>query len=608
MKRWKKIVLGTLLLLLVALAVFLIPTIWGKPWSIDHFYARVFMEHALDHPQLLSSLRVLEPMGLDFHNDDLEDYSIEQTRRDLERAERSLDTLRRYDRERLDDPLSYDVLEWFLVDAVEGGRWPYHDYPVNQHSGFQSGLPDFMISIHQIGDEEGAENYLARLSGFGVAFDQTLEAIRHREQLGIVPPRFVMTHVLREMREMIAPPPEEHALYVHFEGEVDKIDGLSDARRAELLEDARATIADTVYPAYRRMIEHYAALEPTASTDDGVWKFPDGAAYYASVLRQYTTTDLTPEQVHAIGLLELERIKGEMREILEAEGLPSDDLGAVMKSLNNDPRFLYPDTEEGKRQILSDFQAIVDEIEAGMDPMFAMRPRAEVVVERIPEFKEETSTVAYYMQPAMDGSKPGTFYVNLRDVRDHPKFGMRTLAYHEAVPGHHYQIALAQEMEGVPFFRQIIPFTAYVEGWALYAEHVAAENGFQDDPYDRLGYLIAQAMRAARLVVDTGIHHERWTREEAIDFMIANTGMPEGEVVTEIERYIVRPGQACAYMVGFLEILRLRDDARAALQDEFDIREFHRVVLEDGALPLMLLRQVVEEWYSAPPENRAESG
>ncbi len=605
MKRWKKIVLGVVAVVSIALAVFLIPTIWGKPWSINHFYARTFLEYALDHPQLLTSLRVLEPMGLDFHNDDLEDFSIESTQRDLERAAANLEMLRSYDRERLEDRLSYDVLEWFLADAVEGGQWAFHNYPVNQLGGVQSGLPDFMMNIHQIVREKDARNYIERLSKFGTAFDQVLDSLKYREERGIVPPRFVMTHVLREMREFVSAAPEEHVLYTHFEEETGEIEGLEEVDRNEMLERLRGIIEGTVYPAYGRLIDHYAELEPTASTDDGVWKLPDGDEFYAYTLRSATTTEMGPEEIHEIGLREVERIQAEMRSILAAEGHPVEDLGAVMKDLNADPRFLYPDTDGGRQAVLDDYQAIIDEIDANMGSFFSVRPKAKVVVERVPEFRQATSPLAYYNPPPLDGSRPGIFYVNLRDVAEIPKFGMRTLAYHEAIPGHHYQIALAFEMEGVPFFRRIIPFTAYVEGWALYAEQVAAENGFQEDPYDRLGYLVAQIMRAARLVVDTGIHQKRWTRQEAIDYMLANTGMPEAEVISEIERYIVSPGQACAYMVGYLEILRLREEARQAMGSRFDIAEFHRIVLENGALPLTLLRRQVESWYRSGLEAAA---
>jgi uncharacterized protein (DUF885 family) len=597
MKRWKKIVLSAFLLIVLALAVFLVPTIWGKPWSIHHFYGRVFLTFALDHPQMLSTMRILEPMGLDFHNDDLDDFSPAATRRDVQRALDGLETLRRYDRDSLDDKLSYDVLEFFLASAADGEEFAFHNYPVNQQFGVQSGLPDFMINLHQIGDEKGARNYITRLSKFGEAFRQTLESLEYRESLGIVPPRFVMTHVLKEMREFIEPAPEENDLYTHFAEALEEVEGLDDAGKEELVAQVAREIEGTVYPAYRLLIDHYAALEPTASTDDGAWKLPDGDRSYAYDLRSYTTTDLSAEEIHQIGVHEVERLQAEMKAILEAEGYPTDDFGATMQSLNKEPRFLYPDTDEGREQILVDYQKIIDEIDTGMDSFFSLRPEATVQVERIPEFKQETSPGAYYMMPSMDGSRPGTFYVNLRSVEEIPKFGMRTLAYHEAVPGHHYQIALAQEMEGVPFFRRIIPFTAYAEGWALYAEQVAAENGFQDDPYDRLGYLTGQLFRAARLVVDTGIHHKRWTREEAIDYMLAATGMPETDIISEVERYIINPGQACAYMIGKMEILRLRQEAREALGDAFDIREFHRVVLENGALPLTLLRQVVEEWY-----------
>jgi len=544
-------------------------------------------------------LRIFEPLGLDFHNDDLDDYSVDGDLRAIAMAERSLETLHRYDRDTVDDPLSYGVLEWFLADSVDGGRWAFHGYPVNQQFGFQSNLPDFMVNTHRIDDERGARNFLARLSAFDVAFDQTIASVQYREEMGVVPPRFVITHVLREMREFIALPPEEHVLYSHFEHKIAEIEELEDADRDAMLAQASRIVEHTVYPCYRRLIDHYAALAPTASTDDGVWKLPDGDAYYAYRLRSYTTTDMTAEEIHAIGVREVERIQSEMRAILAAEGLPTDNLSDTMEALNEDPRFLYPDTEQGRQQVLEDYEAIIDEIEHGLDALFDLRPRAGVVVERVPEFREDTAPGAYYDGPPMDGSKPGTFYVNLADVKEIPKFGMRTLAYHEAVPGHHFQIALAREMEGVPFFRRVIPFTAYLEGWALYAEQLAAENGFQDDPYDRLGYLVAQAMRAVRLVVDTGIHHQRWTREQAVDYMLANTGMPEGEVVSEVERYIVDPGQATAYMVGYLEVMRLRQEAREALGDEFDIRDFHRVVLENGALPLTLLRRQVEAWYGS---------
>ncbi len=603
----KKVTLFLLLALVLASAVFVIPTLWGKPWTIDHFYGRVFGMFALRHPMMLSSMRLLEPMGLRFHNDDLDDMSVEFQEFEAEWMKEQLRVLGTYDREEMnpDEQLSYDVLEWFLEDLKEGNRYPFHDYPVNQLGGIQSGLPEFMITTHHIGDARDAKDFVARVSQFGTAFDQLLEGLARREELGVIPPRFVVVHVLKEMRDFVGVVPTEQVLYSHFAEATAELEDLKESERDELLKRLESRIQGTVYPAYAKLIEYFDRLEGVATTDDGVWKLPDGFKYYDWTLAHYTTTDMSAEEIHALGLQEVESIQTEMRAILEAEGYEVEDLGATMNALNVEERFLYPDSDEGREQILVDYQTIIDEIDAALDPLFDRRPESGVEVRRVPEFRQATAPGAYYDAPAFDGSRPGVFYANLRSVLEIPKFGMRTLAYHEAIPGHHFQIALQQEMTGVPFFRKVIPFTAYTEGWALYSERVAAESGFQEDPYDRLGYLTAQIFRAVRLVVDTGIHRMRWTREQAIDYMLTNTGMPETDVVAEIERYIVLPGQACAYMVGQLKILELRERARTELGDAFDIREFHNVMLDNGALPLGILESLVDAWIEETREKAA---
>jgi uncharacterized protein (DUF885 family) len=602
--RRKKIVLGTLTAVTLGSAGFCVPTVWGTPWKIEHFYGRVFLEFALDHPMLLSGLRVLEPAGLTFHNDDLDQFSVAATNESSAMVRRNLEILHEYDRAKLADPLSYDVLDWFLGNSAEGTRWAFHNYPVNQMSGFQSSLPDFMINTHRIDDLEGAEDYVERISKFGVAFDQTLESIGHRENLGIVPPRFVMQRVIREMREFTAGSARDHVLYTHFDAKLAELPkSVRDSDKKALRDRLADEIQHTVFPAYERMIAWFEAREPTANEDVGAWKLPDGDEFYAYQARNHTTTQLTPEEIHALGLREVERIQTEMKTILRGEGYTVGDapgeFAAVMQRLNREPRFLYPDTDEGRAQILVDYQTIIDEIDAELDPVFSLRPDAAVQVLRVPEFKQKTAPGAYYEAAPLDRSKPGTFFANLRRVEEIPKFGMRTLAYHEAVPGHHFQIAIAQELEGVPFFRKVIPFTAYAEGWALYAERVAAEQGFMDDPYDRLGFLTAELFRASRLVVDSGLHLKQWTRERAIEQMLNDTGMPKTDVVAEIERYIVMPGQALAYKVGQLEILRLRDHARETLGERFDIRAFHAVMLRNGSLPMHLLARTIDEWIAA---------
>jgi uncharacterized protein (DUF885 family) len=312
-----------------------------------------------------------------------------------------------------------------------------------------------------------------------------------------------------------------------------------------------------------------------------------------------TTLDLSAREIHEIGLAEVERIGREMDAILRAEGLTEGTIGERVQQLAKRPDQLYPDTEAGREQILADYQAILDEIDPAMDKYFNLRPETGVEVKRVPEFAEETSAGAYYQRPSLDGKRKGTFFANLRDVSEVPKFGMRTLAYHEGIPGHHFQIAITQQLEGIPMFRRLVPFTAYSEGWALYTERLAWEIGFQDDPLDNLGRLQAEMFRAVRLVVDTGMHHKRWTREEAIDYMLANTGMGEGEVEAEIERYLVMPGQALSYKVGMMKILELRERARRELGEDFSLPEFHDQVLGNGALPLTLLERVVDDWIES---------
>jgi uncharacterized protein (DUF885 family) len=585
----------------VLLGVFLIPTLWGKPWRIEHFYLRVFAEFALERPQLLSRLRILEPWGLDWFADDLDDQSVGFRDRTARQVASQLATLRSYDRSAQSESqrLSTDVLDGFLAIQAEGERFRFHDYPVNQMDGIQNELPDFMLNVHQIASKSDAEAYLARLSKFGVAFDQVIAGLAHRESLGVLPPRFVFERVLDGIGRFLETPPAQHVLATDFAARLERVAGLSEPDREQLVASARDELERTVYPAYRRLAAQLEGMRERAGTEDGVWHLPDGDAFYRWCVRLHTTTQRTPEEIHERGLAEVARIQAEMREILRAEGIPADDLAKAIRGLGSDPRFLFPDTEEGREQILAGYRAIIDDAGMRLPALFGRLPRARVAVERVPAFKEEGAARAYYELPPFDGSKPGIFYANLRHTAEHPKFGMRTLAYHEAIPGHHLQIAIAQELEGVPFFRRVVPFTAFIEGWALYAERLAAEQGFHPTAFDRLGQLVAEVFRAARLVVDTGIHAKRWTREQAIDYLAANTGMAPTEVVAEVERYIVMPGQALAYTTGQLEILDLRERARRELGSRFDLRAFHDLVLGSGALPLTLLSRNVDAWIAA---------
>ncbi|HET7843166.1 MAG TPA: DUF885 domain-containing protein, partial [Xanthomonadales bacterium] len=450
---------------------------------------------------------------------------------------------------------------------------------------------------HSKGD---AEDYVARLRKFPLKFDQVIAGLKIRDEKGVVPPKFVVEKVLVQMRGFVDGGARKNPLYTTF---VEKLDTLpagtiDDATRTRLLADVEKAIDDAVFPAYAQLIAYFEALQPKATRNDGAWSLPEGDAYYAYQVASNTTTDMTPDQIHELGLAEVARIGTEMDAILKEAGYAEGTVGARVRQLGSAPEQLYPDDDAGRAKILADYQAIIDEVSAGLDPYFAVKPVAGVQVKRVPAFAEKTAPGAYYEGPALDGSRPGTFYANLRNVSEIAKFGMRTLAYHEAVPGHHFQIAIAQELKGLPIFRTMVPFTAYAEGWALYAERLAWEAGFEKDPLDNLGRLQAEMFRAVRLVVDTGMHAKHWTREQAIQYMADNTGMGDDEVTAEIERYLVNPGQALAYKVGMLKILELREKARAALGPKFDLREFHDQVLKNGSMPMSILEQVVNDWIA----------
>jgi len=587
--------------LIVAGGLFLAHTWYFKPVNINLFFGRTMLQIMLQSPELLSTLRVFEPLGITGHNAKLDDESLAAGDRFLAQLKDAHQVLLTYEDEDLSkaDLMSKRIAETMLGAIVEGEKYRFHTFPVNQLFGVQSNFPSFMQSTHQVHSVGDAEDYVSRLRAVGVKFDQVLEGLRKREDLGIHPPQFTVTKVLEEMRDFVATPVEEGILMTALLDKMKQADLPEDEQKRVALE-ARAAIEETVYPAYGRLIAHFEALDEKVDGNYGAWSLPDGAGYYRQALNLFTTTDYEPAYIHQLGLAEVDRIQSEILQILAAEGWDvSGGFTAAINELAERPEFYYSDSSEGRDQILADYQAMIDEIAAGIDPWFDVAPVSGVEVRRVPEFKEKTSPGGYYEIPAMDGSRPGVFYANLYDIKATPKYGMRTLTYHEAIPGHHFQLAIQQQQEDLPFFRRLIPFSAYSEGWGLYAERLAWEMGFLEDPYDNIGRLQSELFRSVRLVVDTGIHAMRWTREEAVDYMLRNTGMAESDVVAEIERYFVMPGQATAYKVGMIKIMELRAMAERELGDEFDIREFHNVVLTNGSVPLSILEELVRDYIAA---------
>jgi uncharacterized protein (DUF885 family) len=461
-------------------------------------------------------------------------------------------------------------------------------------------LPSFMQTTHVVRNDKTARNYVERLRAMGDKLDEVTADMQRQAKAGVVLPAALLERSLIVIQDTVAAKPEANALVTSFVERMNKVKSLDGPRKQQLQREAVEALKTHVYPAYARMSAALVAQKPAAASQGaGVGRLPEGAAYYADMLKQATTTDYTPAQVHALGLAEVTRISAEMDTLLKAQGLAAGSVGARMTALGKDPRFLYPNDDDGRKQALERYQQILDEVSARMPEYFRSLPAKHLTVERVPTSQEKGTSGAYYQQAAMDGSRPGMFFANLRDMKEVPQWGMKTLAYHEGIPGHHFQISIALGLKDLPLIRQQTLYTAYAEGWALYAEAFAAEIGmYKDDPWGDLGRLQLELLRAARLVVDTGLHAEGWSREQAIDYMVSTTGMAEGDVTSEVERYMALPGQACAYKVGELKILELREKAKAALGPRFNLKDFHAVVLENGGVPLTVLEQLVNEWIA----------
>ena len=570
-----------------------------KPFSFRLFLDRTLVKVALNSPQTLTSLGILENLGMTGHNANLDDASLASMDKMFANLHQVKTTMSEYaDEDLTEDELLSKEIAMYLLNLVNGfEQFRFHNYPFNQMSGAQSNFPSFMDAQHAITDVASVDNYISRLSQSQRFFEQQMEGLRLREQKDIIPPRFVIERVIDEMTRFIGKPAIDNVLYTSAQTKIEASIDIPEEQQNELLSRIEFEIVSTVYPTYQDLIDYFTQLLPKAGNDDGLWRLPDGDQAYRLALQFFTTTDYSAQEIHLLGLSEVDRIQAEIIAILAAEDYDtSAGFSAAIANMSEQADFYYSDDDAGRTQILEDYQVILDEIDAGLGDAFFVRPKAGMEVVRIPLFKEKTAPGAYYQQPSLDGTRPGRFFANLYDIKATPKYSMRTLAYHEGIPGHHFQVAISMELEGLPIFRTISPFTAYVEGWALYAEYLAWELGFQSDPFDNIGRLQAELFRAVRLVVDTGIHAKRWTREQAIDYMLANTGMAESDIISEIERYIVIPGQATSYKIGMMKILDVRSKAQQALGDAFSLGEFHDVVLKNGAVPLDILERLVDQY------------
>jgi uncharacterized protein (DUF885 family) len=566
--------------------------------NIDTFFDYLFLTFVAKNPQRLSSIGLFESIGVNEHNKYLNDVTPQAMMQDAKDKKACLHTLHRFDISTLtqDQQTSYKVFEWMLNDIVAGEKFLFHEYKINQMFGIILDLTLLFTQFHVLNTTEDIENYITRLSKIPTQIDQTIQLIEFQKNNGIVPPQFAIQKTINILENMMPITVTENALYCHLSQRINEIQNID---TEALLQQAQAIISQRVYPSLDQLARYCRTLLESVTDNNGVWALPDGDDYYNYILQHHTTTSLTAEEIHEIGLQEVQKIQNEMREIFALEGIinPEKTIGQLLQELALNPQFYYPQTNDGRAQCIAHYQSILERCRTELYPLFDLKPQSPVAILPVPKHEQEGQAAAYYLEPSIDGSRPGTFFINLRDMQENPTYRMETLAVHEAEPGHHFQIALQQE-SSMPILRKLCDFTAFVEGWALYAEKLAYEQGFYSSSFSKLGHLQDELLRAVRLVVDTGIHKKRWTREEAINYMEKATGYDTNNITTEVERYFVFPGQACSYKIGQLKILELRQRAKNTLGYTFDIREFHNVILTLGAAPLSLLEEVVDQYIA----------
>ena len=562
-------------------------------WLNNKFYERVRR-----YPQYLAGLGIKERMT------EWNDPSYEFALKELEIISNEMNEIKvkfNFDSLADEEKLSYRLFLENSQNSLDQMEWWYHDYALTQMYGAHSGVPTFLINQHPIDNIADANAYIKRIELSGNYLEKVLENTRESARRGIRPPKFVYGHVISTSRNIIKGFPFEKSdelnlVYDDFNKKIFEL-SLPNEVSENLRKQAQDALQGSFKPAYISLINEMLTQQKQTTEDDGVWKLPKGNEYYASRLKTMTTTELSAKEIHQIGLDEVDRIHEEMRAIMSRVGFEGN-LQDFFKYLKDEPRFTYPDTEAGREDYIKEATRIIETISKRLDEVFLKLPKAKLEVRRVEAFREKTAGKAFYSRGTPDGSRPGYYYANLNDINDMPKYQMEALAYHEGNPGHHMQLSISQELSGVPEFRKHNSVTAYTEGWGLYSEFFPKEMGFYDDPYSDFGRLAMELWRAARLVVDTGIHDKKWTRTEAIDYLLANTPNPKNDCEKAIERYIVMPGQATAYKIGMMKILELRESAKDRLQEKFDIRSFHDTVINSGPVPLNILEERVDNWIN----------
>ncbi|MCI5048543.1 MAG: DUF885 domain-containing protein [Aquisalinus sp.] len=562
------------------------------------FFEEVFERDVANSPMFQAQLgRKTEDYGK------WDDFSEAEERRQVEQAQADLNRLRtEFDFEALNEQsrISYRIFEYNQENAIKNYDWRYNQYPVTQMSSVVTYLPTFMQNIHRIETVSDAEDYISRLNGIEEVIGEVINDLKIREARGVIAPELVYPGVIGSAQAVITGAPfdesdKDSAIMADFRAKIEALE-ISDEEKQTLLEGGIVALTGPFQSSYQAFITEMTRLQGLADGDKGAWSLPNGVEYYARRIEHWTTVSMDPEEIHQLGLEEVARIRAEMEAIKEDVGFEGT-LAEFFEFVRTDPNNYYPDTQEGRDQYLADATALIDEVYEKTDDYFNILPKAPLEVRPVEKWRENAAGTAFYNRPAPDGSRPGIYYINMKDMNDVQKHIMNSLAYHEGAPGHHFQLAIMQELEGIPEFRKFGGYSAYTEGWALYTERLAFEMGlYEGRPMRDFGRLAEEMKRAVRLVVDTGMHAKEWTLQEAIDYMTENTPMAPGDIDRQNKRYMVWPGQALSYKIGMIKLLELREKARTELGEDFDIRDYHDVVLKNGAMPLAVLEDVVNAY------------
>lgn len=584
-------------------ATLLVGTFAQLSWSasqtesqrINAFFDQVF-ERTLSRSPIRQSR-----LGLKTQQDRWDDISERHQLEDVALVREDLTQLAQFDFKKLDATaqLSYRLFERNSREALSAFEWRYSDYLVTQMGGLHRRVATTLLNDHPIADRTDADAYIARLRAVKALMGELVVQLKQQLERGVQPPRFVYDLTLSESQNLLKGRPFEDVAHdspvlADFRGKIQKAK-FPASDQAVLLDQAQVALRDGFEPGYRALIGQLQAAQKSATEQAGVWKLPKGAEYYRFTLESYTTLPLAPADVHALGVKEVARIHDEMRAVMKRVEFKGT-LQEFFAHMRDDPRYYYSDNAEGRAKYIADAQALLQAAKERQREVVSRPPNVDVTVRAVEAWREKSSAKAFYQNPTEDGSRPGVFYINLYDMKAAPGYLLPVVLYHEAIPGHHLEAALAYQLAGVPRFRKFNSVASFSEGWGLYAERLAGEMGLYHDPYQEFGRLTMELMRAARLVVDTGIHEQRWTREQAVAYMDENLPGSHYDNQREIDRYIVLPGQATSYAIGMLKIVELRERAKQALGTKFQLTRFHDVVLGSGPVPLPLLEENVDAW------------